>query len=407
MKSKKGLEYYGKYPDDNGKFGRFGGKFAPEVLMPALEQLEEAFYDAVDDRRFRDELSDYLKNYAGRPTPLYLARRLSEKLGIKLYLKREDLLHGGAHKLNNTLGQALLARRMNKTRLIAETGAGQHGLATATAGALFGMKTEVYMGAEDVERQKHNVYRMKLLGAKVHTVTAGSQTLKDAINEAMRDWIANVVDTHYVLGSVVGPHPYPMMVREFQRVIGQEIREQILEREKRLPDVICACVGGGSNAMGTFYDFIEDTDVALVGVEAGGKGIPSGEHAASLVAGREGVLHGARSYVLQDEFGQITVSHSISAGLDYPGVGPEHAYLKSLGRLNVAAATDEEAVEAFHFLCKTEGIIPALEPSHAIAYVSKTASDMPKGSLVVITLSGRGDKDIGIIQKQAGEETIE
>ncbi|MFH1327961.1 MAG: tryptophan synthase subunit beta [Candidatus Bathyarchaeota archaeon] len=396
--TEKTFKYYGKYPDKNGKFGRFGGRFAPEVLVPALEELENAFYTFYSDKAFRDTLDSYLKDYGGRPTPLYYAARLSEKLGCKVYLKREDLVHGGAHKLNNTLGQGLLAVKMGKKRLIAETGAGQHGLATATAGAVFGLKTEIYMGEEDVKRQKHNVYRMNLLGAEVHTVYSGSKTLKDAINESLRDWTATVKDTHYVIGSVVGPHPYPMIVREFQRVIGKETKQQILEKESRLPDLLVACIGGGSNAIGMFYDFIEDLEVELCCVQAGGEGLETGRHAASLLVGSEGILHGACTYILQDKHGQIQTSHSISAGLDYPGVGPEHAFLKDIGRLKVVAATDREVIDAFHLLCKTEGIIPASEPCHAIAHVSKIARELDKDDIVLINLSGKGDKDIGVIR---------
>lgn len=370
--------------------------------MPALEELEEAFNKHHPNPEFQKTLKAYLKNYAGRPTPLYHAERLSADLGCRVYLKREDLVHGGAHKLNNTLGQALLAVRMGKRRLIAETGAGQHGLATATAGAVFNLKVEIYMGEEDYERQIHNVYRMNLLGADVHKVKAGSRTLKDAINEAFRDWIANVKDTHYLIGSVVGPHPYPLIVREFQRVIGQETREQILTLEGRLPRAILACVGGGSNALGSFYDFIEDKDVELIGVEAGGEGLKSGKHAASLCAGLEGVFHGAFTSILQDQYGQIETSHSVSAGLDYPGVGPELAHLKDLGRLQVSSATDGEAVDAFLRLSRLEGIIPALEPSHALAHLAKIATRFSGGELVVVTLSGRGDKDLGIIQNYRG-----
>lgn len=399
------FQYYGKHPDKNGKFGKFGGQYAPEILIPALKELEAAFFRERESETFQIELNRLLSDFGGRPTPLYYADRLSRKLGVKIYLKREDLLHGGAHKLNNTLGQALLAKKMKKTRLIAETGAGQHGLATAIAGAVLGLKTEIYMGTEDVERQKHNVDRMKLHAAEVHPVDSGSRTLKDAINEAMRDWIANVQNTYYAIGSVVGPHPYPLIVREFQRVIGQETKHQIQEREGRLPDILCACVGGGSNALGSFYDFIEDTNVELHAVEAGGKGLESGLHAATLVAGSEGVLHGAYSLLLQDEYGQVKASHSVSAGLDYPGVGPEHVYLKSLGRLKTSAVTDDEAVKAFFMLSETEGIMPALEPAHALAYIAKIASQLKPETLIVLTLSGRGDKDLEIVRKsQAGHQ---
>lgn len=400
--SRKSLGKHGINPDPEGKFGRYGGRFVPEVLMPALEELEKAFNKFRHEEDFQRTLNLYLRDYAGRPTPLYHAARLSEKIGCKVYLKREDLVHGGAHKLNNTLGQGLLALRMDKRRLIAETGAGQHGLATATAGAVFGLKTEIYMGEEDVERQRHNVYRMELLGAEIHPVRSGSRTLKDAINEALRDWIANVEHTYYVLGSVVGPHPYPLIVREFQRVIGRELRGQILEKEGRLPDAILACIGGGSNALGAFYDFIEDTNVRLIGVEAGGKGLDTGRHAASLVAGRPGVLHGAYTYILQDKYGQIQPSYSISAGLDYPGVGPEHAYLMDAGRVEVATATDTEAVEAFHLLCNLEGIIPALEPCHALAQAVKLGKTLGKNGVIVVNLSGRGDKDVEVIRSHRG-----
>ncbi|WP_309493422.1 tryptophan synthase subunit beta [Candidatus Hecatella orcuttiae] len=396
---KTSLSYYGRYPDEKGKFGRYGGIFAPEILMPALEELHEAFLRHHRDPGFQGELGRYLRDYAGRPTPLYYAQRLSWRLGCKVYLKREDLTHGGAHKLNNTLGQALLALRMGKKRLIAETGAGQHGLATAMAGAVLGLKTEVYMGEEDVERQRHNVYRMELLGAEVHPVKSGSRTLKDAINEAFRDWIAHVGDTHYVVGSVVGPHPYPLLVREFQRVIGKEIRQQVLEKEGRLPSLLVACIGGGSNALGAFYDFLEDPSVQLHGVEAGGQGLRTGRHSASLAAGSLGVLHGAYTRILQDEYGQIETSHSISAGLDYPGVGPELAFLQETGRLKVYTATDAEAVEAFHMLAKLEGILPALEPCHALAHLAKISRRLPPDSIVVLNLSGRGDKDLGVVQK--------
>jgi len=399
---KESFSYYEKYPNAEGKFGAYGGKFAPEVLMPALEELEKAFNKFRNDAEFQRTLSSYLRDYAGRPTPLYHAAHLSERVGCKVYLKREDLLHGGAHKLNNTLGQGLLALRMGKRRLVAETGAGQHGLATATVGAVLGLKVEVYMGEEDIERQRHNVYRMELLGAEVHPVKSGSRTLKDAINEALRDWIANVEHTYYVLGSVVGPHPYPLIVREFQRVIGKELKAQILEKEGRLPDAIVACVGGGSNALGAFYDFIEERGVRLIGVEAGGEGLDSGRHSASLTAGKPGVLHGAYTYILQDKYGQIQTTHSISAGLDYPGVGPEHAHLKDVSRLEVATATDSEAAEAFRLLCSLEGIIPALEPSHAIAHAVKVGKTLGKDGVLVINLSGRGDKDIDVFRRYRG-----
>ena len=380
-----------RYPRD-GKFGKFGGKFVPETLIPALAELEEAYNRFKRDKDFKDELNYYLKNYAGRPTPLYLASNLSKRYKAHIYLKREDLLHGGAHKINNTLGQALLAKKMKKKRIIAETGAGQHGVATAMACSSLGLECEIYMGAKDVERQKLNVFRMELLGAKVHAVDAGSQTLKDAINEALRDWISNVTDTYYLLGSAVGPHPYPTIVRDFQSVIGKEIKKQIDDI-----DALIACVGGGSNAIGTFYPFIND-ELDIYGVEAAGQGIKSNKHSASLSAGREGILHGMLTYLLQDKYGQIMETHSISAGLDYPGVGPEHAYLKEIGRVKYVNINDQEAVDAFLTLAKYEGILPALEPSHAIAYALKIAKKY-KGKNLVITLSGRGDKDVGIIEE--------
>ena len=382
-----------------GRFGNYGGKYIPETLAPAVEELESAYEKYRNDHDFQKELSYYLTEYAGRPTPLYFARNLTERAGgAKIYLKREDLLHGGAHKTNNTLGQALLARKMGKKRIIAETGAGQHGVGTALACAALGLSAEVYMGSKDVERQKLNVFRMQLLGAKVRTVQSGSKTLKDAINEAIRDWIANVKTTYYLIGSVVGPHPYPMMVRDFQSVIGQEIRQQMQELEGRLPDAVVACVGGGSNAIGSFYPFLDDIDVMLCGVEAGGEGIRTGKHSATLTAGSEGVLHGMFTYLLQDECGQVIETHSISAGLDYPGVGPEHAMLKDLKRAKYATSTDDEAVQGFLTLSRLEGIIPALEPSHAISYAMKLAKQMDKDDVIVITLSGRGDKDVQVVQ---------
>jgi tryptophan synthase beta chain len=382
-----------------GKFGRYGGKYIPETLAPAVEELESAYEKYKNDPDFQKELSYYLTEYAGRPTPLYFAKNLTEHVGgAKIYLKREDLLHGGAHKTNNTLGQALLAKKMGKKRIIAETGAGQHGVGTALACSVLGLAAEVYMGAKDVERQKLNVFRMELLGAKVHPVQSGSKTLKDAINEAIRDWIANVNTTYYLIGSVVGPHPYPMMVRDFQSVIGHEVKQQMRELQGRLPDAVVACVGGGSNAMGSFYPFLDDQDVVLCGVEAGGEGIKSGKHSATLAAGSEGVLHGMFTYLLQDECGQVTETHSISAGLDYPGVGPEHAMLKDIKRARYAASTDDEAVDAFVTLSRLEGIIPALEPSHAISYAMKLAKEMSKDDIIVVTLSGRGDKDVQVVQ---------
>lgn len=382
------------------KFGEFGGQFVPEVLIPPLKELEKAYNKLKNDEEFKRELDYYLRNYAGRPTPLYFAKNLTEKIGgAKIYLKREDLLHSGAHKINNTIGQALLAKKMGKTRLIAETGAGQHGVATAIAGALLGLEVEIYMGAEDVERQKMNVFRMKLLGAKVHPVESGSRTLKDAINEALRDWVATFEYTHYLIGSVVGPHPYPTIVRDFQSVIGRETKRQILEIEGTLPDVIVACVGGGSNAIGIFHPFIEDKKVRLIGVEAAGKGIETGKHAASLCAGKKGILHGMLSYFLQDEDGQIATTHSIAPGLDYPGVGPEHAWLKEIGRAEYVAVTDEQALKAFVELSRTEGIIPALESAHALAYAIELAKEMSRDEIIVVNLSGRGDKDLGIVME--------
>ena len=378
-------------PDEYGRYGKYGGRFAPEVLMSILEELEDAFYTFHQDEKFNSELNALLRDFAGRPTPLYLANNLSELCGgARIYLKREDLVHGGAHKLNNTLGQCLLAKYMGKKRIIAETGAGQHGVATAMAAAVLGLQCEVYMGTEDIERQKLNVFRMELLGARVNPVDSGSRTLKDAINEAMRDWVTNVENTYYVIGSVVGPHPYPLMVREFQRVIGRETREQILAAEGRLPDAIIACVGGGSNAMGIFSDFIDDA-VELIGVEAGGKGLETGEHGASLCAGTEGVLHGMYSKLLQDKYGQIKQSHSFAPGLDYPGVGPELAYLVDSGRVRMDSATDDETLRAFETLSREEGIIPALESAHAVHYAIEHAKEW---DLIVVNLSGRGDKDI-------------
>ncbi len=398
------MGYIDKYPDENGYFGEYGGRFVPETLMPALEELEDAFKEAREDPGFWEELEELWRKYAGRPTPLYYAKNLSRRLGVKVYLKREDLVHGGAHKLNNTLGQALLADRMGKDRLIAETGAGQHGLATAMAGAALGKKVEIYMGAVDVKRQRHNVFRMELMGAKVHPVKSGTQTLKDAINEALRDWITNLETTHYLLGSVVGPHPYPWMVREFQRVIGRETKQQIQELEGGLPDAIVACTGGGSNSIGIFYDFLDDEEVALYAVEAAGKGLDTGKHAASLCAGKTGVLHGCRTKVLQDENGQIKTTHSIAPGLDYPGVGPELAFLVDEGRVIADAVTDEEALKGFVMLNETEGILPALESAHAIYYVKKLVDrgELDHGDVVVVNLSGRGDKDVKIAARELG-----
>lgn len=388
----------GSYPID-GKFGKYGGKYIPETLAPAIEELESAYEKYKNDPDFQNELSYYLTEYAGRPTPLYFAKNLTRHLGgAKIYLKREDLLHGGAHKINNTLGQALLAKKMGKKRIIAETGAGQHGVGTAIACAVLGLSAEIFMGAKDFERQKLNVFRMELLGARVYPVKSGSKTLKDAINEAIRDWIANVKTTYYLIGSAVGPHPYPMMVRDFQSVIGREIKQQIWEIEGTMPNAVVACVGGGSNAIGSFYTFLDNKDVVLYGVEAGGKGINSGKHSASLAAGSEGILHGMFTCILQDECGQVVETHSISAGLDYPGVGPEHAMLKELKRARYAASTDQEAIEGFLALSRFEGIIPALEPSHAISYAMKLAEKMKKDDIIVVTLSGRGDKDVEIVQ---------
>ena len=379
----------------DGRFGDFGGKYIPETLAPAIEELEKNYLKIRNDPKFKKELSKFLAEYAGRPTPLYLAKNLTRKIGgAKIYLKREDLLHGGAHKINNTLGQALLAKRMGKKRIIAETGAGQHGVATAMACACLGLKAEIYMGYVDIERQKQNVFRMELLGAKVHSVKSGSQTLKDAINEAMRDWITNVESTYYLLGSAVGPHPYPLMVRDFQSVIGNEIKKQM----KKTPDTVIACVGGGSNAIGTFYPLI-DSKAEIVGIEAGGKGLNTLYHSAPLSAGTKGVLHGMMTYLMQDAQGQIQETHSISAGLDYPGVGPEHSYLKDEKRVKYKAITDSEVIDAFLILTRTEGIIPALESAHAIAYAMKIAKNMKKSETIVVTLSGRGDKDIGIVQE--------
>jgi tryptophan synthase beta chain len=383
-----------------GKFGKYGGKYIPETLVPAIIELETAYQKYRKDEGFQRQLSYLLTKYAGRPTPLYFAKNLTEYIGGgKIFLKREDLLHGGAHKINNTLGQGLLAKRMGKKRVIAETGAGQHGVGTAIASAVIGLNAEIYMGAKDVERQKSNVFRMQLLGAKVHSVGAGTKTLKDAINEALRDWVTNVNNTYYLIGSVVGPHPYPMMVRDFQSIIGHEIKQQMLEISNQLPHAIVACVGGGSNAIGTFFSFIEDSDVALYGVEAGGRGIRTGRHSASLSAGTEGVLHGMLTYLLQDKFGQVTETHSISAGLDYPGVGPEHANLKDLKRAKYLECTDDEAVNAFLMLSKLEGIIPALESSHAVSFAMKLAKKIDKNENIVVTLSGRGDKDVEVVQQ--------
>jgi tryptophan synthase beta chain len=386
-------------PDTKGYFFDFGGRFVPETLIAALEELARHYRQARNDPRFKRELAYYLAEYAGRPTPLYHAENLSRALGrLDVYLKREDLLHTGAHKINNTLGQALLARRMKKTRVIAETGAGQHGVATATVAALFGLECAVYMGEEDIARQRLNVERMRLLGAQVIPVKSGSRTLKDAINQAMRDWVTNVRDTFYIFGTVAGPHPYPTLVRDLQSVIGKEARRQVLQKEKRLPDYLVACVGGGSNAMGLFYPFLKDRKVRFIGVEAAGKGIASGEHAATLSYGKIGVLHGAKSYLLQDEYGQIKPTHSISAGLDYPGVGPEHAFYKESGRAGYVIIDDRQALEGFKLLSRVEGIIPALESAHAVAYLRMLAKKIKKDSIVIVCLSGRGDKDMDIVR---------
>ena len=382
-------------PDEKGHFGEFGGRYVSETLIPALTELQNAYDEAKKDPNFQKEIDYYLKNYVGRPTPLYFAEHMTNELGgAKIYLKREDICHTGAHKINNTIGQALLAERMKKNRIIAETGAGQHGVATATVSALFNKDCTVYMGEEDTKRQAINVFRMKLLGTNVFPVTSGTKTLKDAMNEAMRDWVTNVRDTFYIIGSVAGPHPYPMMVRDFQSVIGRETKQQIMEIEGRLPDLLVACVGGGSNAMGLFYPFVENEEVKKLGVEAAGHGINTEHHSATITVGSVGVLHGSKTYLLQDENGQVKGAHSIAAGLDYPGVGPEHSYFNDMGAVDYTAVTDKEALEGFSFLSRTEGIIPALETSHAIAQVMKTAPGMSKDEIIIICLSGRGDKDI-------------
>ena len=387
-------------PNTKGHYGIYGGQYVAETLMPALIELEEAFDQAWADPAFHAEYQAILKDYVGRPSPLYLAQRLTDHCGgAKIYLKREDLNHTGAHKVNNTIGQGLLAKRMGKPRLIAETGAGMHGVATATVAALFGMSCDVFMGEEDIERQQPNVQRMKYLGARVVPVAAGSATLKDAMNEALRDWVTNVRDTFYVIGTVAGPHPYPDMVKKFQAIIGCEAHAQIMEKENRLPDEVIACVGGGSNAMGIFAGFANNKDVRLIGVEAGGHGVETGKHAASIVGGRVGVLHGNKTYLLQDADGQIQVTHSISAGLDYPGVGPEHSHMKDIGRAEYVTINDDEAVDAFHLLCRTEGIIPALESSHAVAEAVKRAPGMDKSDIIIVNLSGRGDKDMESVTK--------
>jgi len=388
------------YPNKKGRFGIFGGRFAPETLMAALSELETAYRKVQKDKTFQKELNGYLSDYAGRPTALYYAKRLTEHFkGARIYLKREDLLHTGAHKINNTLGQVLLAKRMNKKRIIAETGAGQHGVATATAAALLGFKCEVYMGEVDMLRQKLNVERMRLLGTKVIPVKSGTRTLKDAVNETFRDWVTNVKNTYYVLGSVVGPHPYPLMVRNFQSVIGRETKQQILRKEGKFPDALVACVGGGSNSIGLFHPFFHHQNVKFIGVEAAGRGLKTGKHAATLVAGKKGVLHGSFSELLQDENGQVHPTHSVAAGLDYPGVGPEHSYYKSIGRAKYVAVTDREALKAFHLLSEIEGIIPALESAHALAYLAKFAPKLSSNEIIVLCLSGRGDKDLGEVIK--------
>lgn len=392
-------------PDERGRFGQFGGSYVPETLVTALEDLTKEYEVAKNDPAFQAELAHYLKEFAGRPTGLYFAENLTKQLGgAKIYLKREDLLHTGAHKINNAIGQALLAKRMGKKRVIAETGAGQHGVATATVCAHFGLECVVYMGAVDMERQKLNVFRMELCGAEVRGVESGQKTLKDAVNEAMRDWVTNVRDTHYILGSALGAHPYPMMVRDFHKIIGEETRKEILEKEGRLPDELVACVGGGSNAIGLFYDFLDDEDIRMVGVEAGGHGIKLGQHAARFEGGRLGVLQGSKTYILQNPDGQIELTHSISAGLDYAAIGPEHAYYRDTGRIEYAYATDDEVLEAFKTLSRSEGIIPALESSHAIAYVLKRAPEMSQDEILVMSLSGRGDKDVNQIAKMFGAE---
>ncbi len=391
-------------PDERGHFGRFGGIFVAETLMRPLRELTEAYDRYMKDPDFLREFDEDLQNYVGRPSPVYFAKGLSDKYGARIYLKREDLNHTGAHKINNTIGQALLAKRLGKTRIIAETGAGQHGVATATVAARLGLECVVYMGAEDIDRQAPNVYRMKLLGAEVVAVESGSRTLKDALNEAMRDWVSNVEDTFYIIGTVAGPHPYPVMVRDFQSVIGREAREQIQQQTGRLPDALVACVGGGSNAIGLFHPFVDDTDVAMYGVEAAGDGIETGNHAAPLCAGKVGVLHGNRTYLMEDGAGQITETHSISAGLDYPGVGPEHAWLKDSGRARYVAVTDDEAMQGFHDITRIEGILPALESSHAIAYAKKLAPELGPDGIMLINLSGRGDKDIQTVARLDGVE---
>ncbi|MBE9556187.1 MAG: tryptophan synthase subunit beta [Proteobacteria bacterium] len=397
------INTYRAGPDEQGHFGIFGGRFVAETLMPLILEVEKAWNTANGDPDFWQELEYYFKHYVGRPSPLYFAKRLTEHFGgAKIYFKRDELNHTGAHKINNCMGQILVAKRMGKTRIIAETGAGQHGVATATVCALFDLPCTIYMGSKDIERQAPNVFRMKLLGAEVKSVTSGSNSLKDAMNEALRDWVANVEDTFYIIGTVAGPHPYPSMVRDFQSVIGRETREQMMEAEGRLPDSLVACIGGGSNAMGLFHSFLDEPDIKIIGVEAAGHGVDTDKHAASLTGGRPGVLHGNRTYLLQDDDGQILEAHSISAGLDYPGIGPEHSWLYETGRVEYVSATDKEALEAFQLCSRMEGIIPALEPSHALAYVSKIAGDLPKDHILCMNMCGRGDKDIFTVAEALG-----
>ena len=399
------LNTYRGGPDERGHFDAYGGRYVAETLMPLVLEVERAYAQAKDDPAFQEELAYYLKHYVGRPSPLYFTERLTERFGgARIYFKRDELNHTGAHKINNCIGQILLARRMGKTRIIAETGAGQHGVATATVAALFNLPCTVYMGCKDIERQAPNVFRMKLLGAEVVPVASGSKTLKDALNEALRDWVANVEDTFYIIGTVAGPHPYPAMVRDFQSVIGNEVREQIMALEGRLPDTLVACIGGGSNAMGLFYPFLDDRQIRMIAVEAAGLGLETGKHAASLAGGRPGVLHGNRTYLLQDDDGQILEAHSISAGLDYPGIGPEHAWLHDVERVEYVSATDREALEAFQFCSRLEGIIPALEPAHALAHVAKIAGELPPDHLLVMNMCGRGDKDIYTVASEIGVE---
>ena len=399
------LNTYRGGPDERGHFDAYGGRYVAETLMPLVLEVERAYAQAKDDPAFQEELAYYLKHYVGRPSPLYFTERLTERFGgARIYFKRDELNHTGAHKINNCVGQILIARRMGKTRIIAETGAGQHGVATATVAALFNLPCTVYMGCKDIERQAPNVFRMKLLGAEVVPVASGSKTLKDALNEALRDWVANVEDTFYIIGTVAGPHPYPAMVRDFQSVIGNEVREQIMALEGRLPDTLVACIGGGSNALGLFYPFLDDRQIRLIAVEAAGLGLETGKHAASLAGGRPGVLHGNRTYLLQDDDGQILEAHSISAGLDYPGIGPEHAWLHDVERVEYVSATDREALEAFQFCSRLEGIIPALEPAHALAHVAKIAGELPHDHLLVMNMCGRGDKDIYTVASEVGVE---